>query len=115
MPTERYEARPSGSDATGGAIKAFVAMRLLKWVRRWIVLLPIAFLISLLDPVMSPLKWWALGFAGFGLLLILVSTILMKRVAAATILHIHDPDGLFHDREKYPEGVTIDLTAKDAE
>ena len=108
MPTERYQAPDGAMDAAAGAVKALTVLHLAKWARRWVVWLPIAFILSLLDPVMAPLKWWALGLAGVSLAFILLTSLLLRRKTVAMRGPVIDADARIHNEEEM-DGELIEL------
>ena len=99
MVTERYEAPYGAMDAADGAVKALTVLHLAKWARRWAIWLPIAFIVSFLDPVMAPLKWWASGFAGLSLAFILLTGVLLRRKTKKARAHIVDVEAEIHEYE----------------
>ena len=105
MTTERYQAPHSAMDAADGAVKALTVLHLVKWARRWVIWLPIAFLVSLIDPVMAPLKWWALGFAGVSLAFILLTSLFLRRKTRRTRQHIVDVEAEVREWEDDEEEI----------
>lgn len=109
MPTERYQAPYGKLDAADGAVKALTVLHLMKWARRWVIWLPIAFIISMLDPVMAPLKWWALGFAGASLAFILLTSFFLRRKTTSVRAHVVDVEAKIHEWQDMDEDEVIDL------
>lgn len=95
MPTERYDGPDQGFEAARGAVDLMSAAYLRKWLAKWGVIVPVAFLLSLLDPVLSPLGWIALGLSLVSLGFMLWWRGLLKRKMGGR-----------------PNGGTIDVTAR---
>lgn len=106
MSTERYQAPHQAAEATGHAVNALTALQFARWLKRWVVWLPIAFLLSMLDPVLSPLKWVALVLAGLDLLPILAVRYLIGRQSKRAMADIVDVEASVHDEQD-----VIELTA----
>lgn len=111
MVTERYQAPYGALDAASGAVRTMTALQLAKWARRWVVWLPVAWLISMVDPVIAPLRWWATGFALASLAFILLLGWFLRRKIAGTAARVVDLEATIHEHED--DMVDLDLPAID--